>query len=167
MPKVNFVKCSRKDWGGGINIGDSFYWWKIRLQRGGIVRRSKEYPRPSQLTASEYKSPAYLINENLEDAIKAASCLEDLEEARDDAVSAAEELRDEQQEKLDNMPEGLQSSDTGQLIEERIAALESFISDLESWEKDQYEEEDEDEEAKKEKLEEAREELASFGIEVS
>lgn len=53
----------------------------------------------------------------------------------DTAQSIADELsnlRDELQDNLDNMPEGLQEGDTGQLLQERIDNLDSAICDLES-----------------------------------
>ena len=51
-------------------------------------------------------------------------------------ASALEELRDQQQDSLDNMPENLQQGDTGQMLQERIDSLECTIDELNniSWE---------------------------------
>jgi hypothetical protein len=43
-----------------------------------------------------------------------------------------EPLADEEQEKFDNLPEGLQNSEKGQAMEEAASALESAVSELES-----------------------------------
>ena len=54
-----------------------------------------------------------------------------------------EELRDETQDKLDNMPEQLQEADTGQLLQERIEALENAINEFGCLDDLEYEEPDE------------------------
>lgn len=129
MPKVKYVK-SRKDYPQyDISKGEMYYVWAIKTQRGGITLRSKTPPRQSQLTLSEYKSAAWELVERLEDFQK-PSDIRDLVSFRDELVSDAENLRDEQQEKLDNMPEGLQQGDTGSMIQERIEALDSFVEEL-------------------------------------
>lgn len=129
MPKVKYVKAAKDHPAQGIAKGEMYYVWAIKTQRGGITLRSKTPPRQSQLTLSEYKSAAWELVERLEDFQK-PSDISDLVSFRDELVSDAENLRDEQQEKLDNMPEGLQQGDTGTMIQERIEALESFIEEL-------------------------------------
>ena len=60
---------------------------------------------------------------------------EDYELGEDTAQEIADELsniQDECQDSLDNMPEGLQEGDTGQLLQERIDTLGDVISELES-----------------------------------
>ena len=145
MPKVTKIERAGKDYPEfGIKKGESHYVWSIKMQRGGIVRRSKTYPRQSQLTMSEYKGDAYRINEQIED-LKASdySDVSDVESARDDLVSNAEELRDSQQDKLDNMPEGLQQGSTGEMLQSRIDAMDQFISELESIDFDEFDEDQE------------------------
>lgn len=58
------------------------------------------------------------------------------ESTADEIASALEELRDQQQDSLDNMPENLQQGDTGQMLQERIDSLECTIDELNniSWE---------------------------------
>lgn len=52
------------------------------------------------------------------------------ESTADNIASDLEGIRDELQDKLDNMPEQLQDSDTGTLLQERIDSLESAIDEL-------------------------------------
>jgi hypothetical protein len=79
----------------------------------------------------------------------------ELESSRSDAVSEVTNLRDETQSKLDNMPEGLQQGDTGQLLQERIEALDEVISNLEGVDVS-FEEPDKEEDQSDEEYEEAK-----------
>lgn len=45
-----------------------------------------------------------------------------------DASSAGEELRDELQDWLDNLPEGLQGGDRASMLEEAISQLDEFVN---------------------------------------
>lgn len=59
----------------------------------------------------------------------------DLQKAVDlinEANSIIETIRDEEQEKFDNLSEGLQASERGQAFEENAANLDSVFSDLEN-----------------------------------
>jgi len=130
MPKVTKIEKAGKDYPQfGIKKGDTHYVWAIKMQRGGVVRRSKTYQRASQLTMSDYKVQAHQLNEQIED-FESDGTIASVESFLDDLKSDAEALRDEQQEKLDNMPEGLQQGTTGETIQERIDALEAFVSEL-------------------------------------
>ena len=57
----------------------------------------------------------------------------------DSVISDIENLKDETQDKLDNMPEQLQYSNSGEILQERIDNMDSIISDLETL-RDEYEE---------------------------
>jgi uncharacterized coiled-coil DUF342 family protein len=57
--------------------------------------------------------------------------LAELEALRDSIKEAIEEVRDEEQEYFDNMPEGFQMADRGQAAEGAISNLENAISQLE------------------------------------
>lgn len=127
MPRVHVVKKARKaDERFGIQPGDQYYWWEFR--NGGVVK-SKTYPRRSQLTQSGFLSQIY----DLEDGLDwQAHAPEDLASERDNVVSQLEGLRDECEASLENMPEALQeSSMSGQLLTERIDALNTLIDELE------------------------------------
>ena len=126
------VRCARCP--EPIVKGQEYYQWAIKAQRGGTVYRqhtSHGPVRQSQLTHSKM-SGAYAAIEAAEDSIAAAGSVDELEEALNDCISEIESVRDEYQESLDNMPEGLQQGDTGQQIQEKIDELESFIGELES-----------------------------------
>lgn len=124
MAKVHFVKSARKD-NPVAKAGESYYWWKPMVGgRGGAKRYSKEPPRPSQLTQSEFLSAAYAAQESLDEAKDADAFRAVAEEVR--------ELGDETQGKYDNMPEGLQQGDTGQLLEERASQCNERADQIES-----------------------------------
>ena len=139
MAQVHFVKAAAKDNPkAGIKKGESYYWWQL-------YKRPKQYsktrPRPSQLTGSAYRQQVLAAIEGLEEV----AALGDpwTESDRDDLVSELENLRDEQQDNYDNMPEGLQQGDTGMLLEERVSALDEWISELQGLEfndENEYEE---------------------------
>lgn len=79
----------------------------------------------------------------LEEKIEEFSCdnKDDFESFRDEVKGEIEELRDECQGSLDNMPEGLQQGDTGQLLQERIDAMDSWADEIGGLECD-YDEDD-------------------------
>ncbi len=154
-PRVHFVKKARKDNPrAGVKKGESYFWWANRPpgRKSGIKRFSKTRPRPSQVEGNPYYSAAYAIQEGLEDSLAACSTLEDLEAFAADVTNASEEARslgDEQEEKLNNMPDGLQQSSTGELLQERTDncgsvadALETLASEIEGkpWEEQTDEE---------------------------
>jgi flagellar biosynthesis chaperone FliJ len=124
MAKVTFVKSARKD-NPVAKKGESYYWWKPMVGgRGGAKRYSKERPSRSQLTQSEFLSALY----GIEDGDMASA------QTPEEFKSIAEALRDlgqEQQDKYDNMPEGLQQGDTGQMLEERAQNCESWADEIE------------------------------------
>lgn len=49
-----------------------------------------------------------------------------------DAMDRLSEIRDEEQEAYDNMPEGLQSGDRGQLMQEAIDTMDEWSSEIET-----------------------------------
>mgnify|MGYP001601664161 CR=1 FL=1 len=135
MAKATHVMRSRKDIPegvcgikGGIPKGTSYYWWKFK--RFG-KRFSLTPPKRSQLTRSSFYSAIY----DLEDAVISKAGANDLlQSIRDDVVSSLEDVRDECQNSLDNMPDGLQQGPTGELLQERIDAMDSAISEFEDLE---------------------------------
>lgn len=126
MARANLVKAARKDYPeAGIKKGDSYWWWKFNFSR--VTHRSKTPPTRAQLTQSAFLSELYYLEDSFE------FDTEDLAGSRDDLISQIEELRDQCQDSLDNMPDHLQdTSDSAMLLQERIDALESWISDLEN-----------------------------------
>jgi hypothetical protein len=121
-----------------VEKGQTYYTWSFRF---GGTHISLTPPKASQLTQSAFKSTLCDIEERI-----GAIDGDDpgaLQSERDEIVSDLESLRDETQGSLDNMPEGLQQGDTGQL-QERIDALEGAISEFEGVDLD-YEEPDDEE----------------------
>lgn len=125
MARVHFVKKALKD-NPVCKAGESYFWWKPMVGgRGGAKRYSKERPTRAQLTQSEFLGQAY----DLADAgIPGACNAEDLREI----ASQIRDLGQEQQDKLDNMPDSLQQGDTGQMIQERIDGCDEWATEVDS-----------------------------------
>lgn len=121
-----------------IAAGESYYWWQFK---NGPKHISKERPKQSQLTQSNYLGQLYSIQEQIDD-IKCDSP-DDLESVVDAIKSDLESLKEETEGSLENMPESLQSSPTGELLQERIDALDSAISEFENIDCSDYEEPEE------------------------
>jgi hypothetical protein len=117
---------AQKDYpNAGIKKGESYYWWKFRF--GGKIM-SKTQPKASQLTQSEFLSQLYDIQDRL-----AEISGDDITMLQGDVESISEELNqmaEECREKHDNMPEGLQEGEVGQMLEERADACENAASEL-------------------------------------
>ena len=142
MPRVMIVKKAQKNQGecgkcgAKIKKGDGYKWWKFRYG-GRRVRCLKPEcsPKPSDLTQSEFYGTLYAIQESVETALddfRNGGEPGDLASALNDAASELRELGEECQGKLDNMPEGLQQGDTGQLLENRAQECEGKADELES-----------------------------------
>lgn len=137
MPKVNHVKA-RKDYPQfNIKKGDMCYTWSLKTgPRSSREFRQLTPPRRSQLTTSSFLQSVY----DIEDRISDLKSLDDV----DDIVQALRDLATEEEEKFDNMPEGLQQSDTGQRIESRKDGCNAAADEIEQA-KDSHEDFDEDE----------------------
>lgn len=124
MPKVHHVKKSRKPVPAlDLPAGSEYWWWGVMQGSRGVKRYSKTPPTRSQLTQSEFMGRVYDIEDQLNE-LKDPSDLESL-------ISDIRELGEEQQGKYDNMPDGLQQGDTGQLLEGRASSCEEWASELE------------------------------------
>ncbi len=135
MARATFVKAARKDYPqAGIKKGESYYHWAFMVGgRGGPKHYSKTPPTRSQLTSSSFLSQIY----ELEDRGFTGETPEDLQ-------SELESLADECDSSLQNMPEGLQQGDTGQLLESRAEGCRETASEFENIDLD-YDEPDDDE----------------------
>lgn len=124
MARVNFVKKARKDYPQyEIKKGESYYWWKFRF---GSKQVSKTQPKRSQLTQSGFLSQIYDIEDRIGNITE--DC--DFESEIQDIVSELESLRDECEEKRDNMPEQLQDSGSGEILQNRYDSLDEMIDEL-------------------------------------
>lgn len=147
VARVHHVLKARKDYPEhGIKKGEPYYWWKPNFGRKHF---SKTMPKPSQTTSSEFMSTVLGVEESLAEL----NLESDFKSEIETAVSDLENLRDETQDKLDNMPEGLQQGDTGQLLQERVDEIDSMINDLEGIDTDI------DEELKGDDLEDRKQEI--------
>jgi hypothetical protein len=139
MARVNFVKRARKDINGtDIKRGDSYYWWKFKF---GKKQVSKIKPRDSQLTQSEFLGTIYEI----QDRISELTINDDLDSEVQSIISDLESLRDECEEKRSNMPEQLQETGSGEILQNRYDSVDEMIDELQSVETDVDEEDVEQE----------------------
>lgn len=124
MSRVHKRKAAKDYPDHGIAKGDTYYYTKMKTgPRSSRVLRSKTPFRRSQLTGSEYLGTLYDIED---DQAKLDSL--------DDASDIAERYRtlgEETLEKFDNMPDGLQAGDTGQMLQERADACETAADEIE------------------------------------
>ena len=148
MARVTFVKSARKD-NDVCKQGESYYWWKFRY---GGKRMSLTPPKRSQLTQSNFLGQLYDLQDGM-----SFSDYDDFESTVDEIKSTINEMRDECQESLDNMPEQLQYAPTGELLQERIDALEEWEGEFDNV--DLEVDEDMSVEDKLERIEEIRNEL--------
>lgn len=126
MAKVQ-ERTARKDYpANGIKKGDRYFYVAIKTgPRSSRTIRSLTRPKRWELTGSDFYSQLWPIEDEGFDKVSEASDLNDI----------AEELRNlgsEQQDKFDNMPEGLQHGDTGQMLEERANACEEWADGIET-----------------------------------
>lgn len=134
MPKIYTVRKARKPIpSAGVAVGDTYYYWFSRTTVGQrfISHRhvSKTYPKPSQLTRSEF----YRALLQTEESLTPPDNLVDLDTFADELESAADEmdtLADEQEEKRSNMPDALQDSETGTLLETRADSCRELAEAL-------------------------------------
>lgn len=153
MARVHFVKKARKNYpDSDIKKGDSYYWWKFRY---GGKQKSKTQPRQSQLTQSEFLGTIYDIS----DRLQAISDIESAQSERDEIVSELQELSGECEERQSNMPDSLQYSPTGELLEERANNCNEFADELEGIDLDIEKEDDENDEDFEQRVEDAIGEL--------
>lgn len=146
MTRLNFVKSANKDYpNAGIKKGDSYWWWQLYRQPRQM---SKERPKGSQIASSDYARSVLSLIEGLEEIEK--QDVSWTSDDRDSLVSDLEQIRDEEQEKFDNLPEGFQMGDVGQRLEEHVGDLDGWIDELNGIE---FDEDGENEEALEKALE--------------
>lgn len=133
MARAHKVEHARKDYPEhNIKKGDTYYWWAFRF---GGKHFSLIPPKPSQLTQSEFLSTIYAIDEDIQ-ALTTED--DDIQGSIDDIVSQLEELRDECDDKHSNMPDQLQDSEVGELLQERVDNLDDMINELQGIETDEW-----------------------------
>lgn len=157
MARAHYVKKAAKSYKDeGIKKGEPYWWWKFRY---GSKIRSKTQPKASQLTQSEFLGAIA----DFEERIAALGKMDDLDEMKSERDSIVEEIRqlgEEQDEKRNNMPDSLQDSDTGQLLEERQQECENMADELDGVDLDLEKEEGESDEDFEERISQAADELS-------
>jgi hypothetical protein len=128
MARVHHRKA-RKDYPEkGIKKGDMYYFAQIKTgPRSSRTIRQLEPIKQSQLTSSDFLSQLYGIEEGFDEIVHDESAVE----ALNDAATTLRDLGQEQQDKFDNMPDGLQQGDTGQMLEERANNCEQWADEIE------------------------------------
>lgn len=130
------IKCSKC--GRIIQVGEAYLKATPYHQRP-IIRCYTCGLRSYETSGSEYIRAIGAIVEGWQDDIGIG------EDTVDELTSAIEEVRDQCQENLDNMPYQLQEGDTGTMLQERIDACDQAIDDLASVSWDECKDEAEDE----------------------
>lgn len=139
MAKATFVKKARKDIEGtDIKKGDSYYHWSPGFR--GPKRYSKTPPRASQLTNNDFLCAVYSVEEEIEDykvgedlkPKDALAAIAEIESSIETWKGQVEEAMEEYQGRYDELPQGFQDGDTGQLMLERIEQAQSFIDELDA-----------------------------------
>lgn len=143
-------KCSKC--GEVIKVGDT-YLKGTPFRRSPVIRCTKCGLRSWELSSSDYVQGVGRVCDCWEEEY---GCDEDTAQQIADELDS---IKDQCQDSLDNMPEGLQEGDTGQLIQERIDNLDSAISDLEDINYDALKENAKDEVDSDEGTDEYEEEL--------
>jgi hypothetical protein len=134
MPKINHVAKAQKDQGtcsgcgAEIKAGDPYKWIKFRFG-GRKVRCGTCKFKDSDLTQSEFLSQVYDLNDRIT-GLSDLDNLDDLQAEVEDLVEGYEALADECYEKKENMPEGLQEGEVGQLLEERSDGCREVADNL-------------------------------------
>jgi len=126
MPRVYSQKANKDYPDQGIKKGDTYYRWCLRPggPRGLSQHfKSSTYPKPWQLTNSPFLQQLYQLQERL-----GSLEFDDVE----DFIGDIESLQGECQDSLDNMPEQLQEAPTGELLTERIEALDEWRNEIDS-----------------------------------
>lgn len=125
MARIHTRKAAKDYPAHGIKKGDTYYYVQIKTgPRSSRTIRSLTRPKRWELTSSDFYRQLWPIEDEGFDAVSEASDLHDI----------AEQLRDlgsEQQDKFDNMPDGLQQGDTGQLVEQRAQQCEEWADAIE------------------------------------
>lgn len=116
------TRCSRC--GKIIPVGNPYL--KAEINFGPTIRRCTDCGLESwEITTSDFKLRVGELVYRWRQSYDAS------EEGVEEMISELESIHDETEEKYDNLPEGIQDSDLGNLLQERMDMLDSARSDLE------------------------------------
>src|SRR6266446_2779494 len=113
MPQVHSVEHAKKDYPeAGIVKGDQYYWFKQKIMTGGRwfsrMTRTKYYPKASQLTQSDYVRSVLELQENYD--FSGIDTFDELNSQLTSLIDEVGDLKSDQEEKLENMPESLRET---------------------------------------------------------
>jgi hypothetical protein len=140
MPKVKHIKKARRALPQhGIQVGDSYYQWSRMVGGRGVKFYSKEFPKRQQLTGSEFFRAVYDIedriqavaNSSMPEAATPYNLYDDVSSEIEEIISDIQALADEQNDKRDNMPQGLQDGQVGELLQNRYDSCTEWASEIE------------------------------------
>lgn len=136
------LRTARKDYPqNGISKGEQYWFCQIKTgPRTSRTLRQKAPFKRSQLTSSDFLSQVY----DIEDDLSSLTCRDDAE----DIVSRLRDLADEQDDRFNNMPENLQSSEIGQKLETRRDGCQSAADEIEEIKDREFDEPETDEDGK-------------------
>ena len=123
------TKCSNP-----IKAGEKFYMYQPNHSKPRRSHIEHGAPKQSELCQGKM-SGVYAAVEGAEADISIARLADDasgLAEILTTCKDAVEEVKNEYEQSLSNMPEPLQEGATGQEIQEKIDALESFCDELDN-----------------------------------
>jgi hypothetical protein len=137
MPRINRVKKCQKDQGEcskchlPLPVGSPYIFWKFRY--GGKVKRCTSpgcYPKPSELTQSEFLTLVYSAEETLS-AFTDKYDAEAVVQALEDAYSNVEEARDLRHEAADNIEQYFEGSEKAEELREQGDEAEQWLDEIE------------------------------------
>jgi len=124
-------ECSNSSCESLIKVGEEYYRFSLsRFQALRILCLACK-PTRSQMTGSEFLSTMYAIEDDEIRGVTIEAIAEDGQNVLDNIVGQLEELRDETEEKRENMPEQLQDAPTGEILQNRVDSVEEMLSELE------------------------------------
>lgn len=154
MPRVNYVKCARKDrnkgdWGDirkcgrcGVELGKGSaykYWQRYRGQRQVRCMEHACRPRPTDLSGAK----TAVIDELIEDLdLYKFETIEGVQEAVRGVADTAREVSEEYNESAENMPESFHGTGSHEEMTEKAEELEVWASELECWEIPEFDDSD-------------------------
>ncbi len=136
MARVNRVEKSRKEQkcskcGITIPVGGAYVWAKPRYG-SKIVRCTTCGIKSWETSGSDYVRTIGSLQDEWRDSFGID------ETVAESIQETLEELKDNCQESLDNMPEALQYGPTGEMLQERIDNLDSVISELNCFDPEEH-----------------------------
>lgn len=133
MARVHYRKA-RKDYPKqGISKGDHYYFAQIKTgPRSSRTIRQLQPIKQSQLTSSAFKSAILQAEEEWDEALKGAEHDKSgLPDVAYEIASSIREAGEEANASFENMPEGLQQGETGQMLEARYTSCEETADTIE------------------------------------